>query len=193
MVNNVSFDSASSASGDRQSVRSLETKSHEQWCGRYNANHVPCGSGCKFCRRKDTFPNPLPAPSGKVAQPTLPWRRAQGRVCSICPWAIEVDETGKWKGKDTDTLEEELKDDNVHKDYMETCIDIYEKKKREGGGKRVASTGAKANAGVQVVRTRTWSTRNALEFCGQVTCANRALASHGAAGRRRHTSSRGGK
>ena len=37
---------------------------------------------------------------------------------------------------------------------METCIEIYEKKKREGGGKRVSSTGAKANAGVQVVATQ---------------------------------------
>ena len=75
-------------------------------------------------------------------------------MCAVCPWAIEADETGKWTGKDTDTLEEELKDDIVHKDFMETCIELYEKKKREGGGKRVASTAARANAGVQVVATQ---------------------------------------
>ena len=55
---------------------------------------------------------------------------------------------------DTDALEEELKDDIVHKDYMETCIELYEKKKREGVGERVASTGARANTGVQVVATQ---------------------------------------
>ena len=137
-------DSGSSVGGDRQSERSIEVG--DAWTGRHHANHIPCGATCKLCRRIDTSANPFISVPGKVTQPMIPWRRAQGRLCAICPWAIEHDETGQYKNKDVDALEQELQDDEAHNAFMDDCIIPYQEKKNLAGGKRLSSsTTPKAN------------------------------------------------
>jgi hypothetical protein len=44
---------------------------------------------CKWCGRSSQDPNPLTYQAHM--KPTLPWRRAKGCECNLCPYALDLD------------------------------------------------------------------------------------------------------
>ena len=71
-----------------------------------SAGHVPCGSMCKFCGKKDTDRNPFTFQ--RDSRPMMPWRRKFGVECGVCPYFIDNDE--EYKHIARSDLVEELKD-----------------------------------------------------------------------------------
>lgn len=60
---------------------------------------------CRFCKRSNSQPNPFEFERGKY--PTLRWRRPAGKVCNICPYFKETDDT--YRPMSLDDLEEHLR------------------------------------------------------------------------------------
>ena len=99
---------------------------------------IPCGAVCRFCKRKDTDPNPLTYLLHVCS--TLQWRRKHGLVCNICPYFIENDE--EYCTKDSDKLCERLENPEEQGKYN-TKLVSYISNNNETNGNRAAPNKAK--------------------------------------------------
>ena len=131
--------------------------------GDYHAKHVPCGSVCRFCQRSDEAANPIQhANPARKGQPTLPWRRQHGQECAICPWAINDSETYSALSR------QKIADDNKNPEkraiFMTECVDPYENKKVQSGGKRAVGA-INRKVGTKVI-AKTFSSMEYNKNCG---------------------------
>jgi hypothetical protein len=85
-------------------------------------------STCKWCKR-DRFLTPNPLVSDPQPGDMLPWRRKQGRECSVCPAAITADE--ELSAMTRDALMASLADEAEFGKYK-VKIEKYEELRRNG-------------------------------------------------------------